>query len=380
MKIFISYIFKNLVIATAFIAVTLTFIVFLTQSLRFLEIVVNAGNASTAFWGLTFLALPRFFEVIFPLSVMIATIFIYNKMTIDSELAVMKAIGHSPFSLAKPLIMLALLISLILWGITLWVAPISLKKMQSMRQNLTSEFSSMLFREGVFNQPGSGLTVYISKRTEDGTLSGLMIHDTRDETQPPSTVLAKRGMMVSDEGENKVIVFDGSRQSYDTESGILQLLSFDRYTINLPEAGPVRSRWAEPDERTIFELLRPNMTLDRDRENLRNFSVEIHRRFTAPLLALVFPLIALTALLIGPMDRRGQAKRIIVAVICIMLVQGLFLASYNIARNSNIGLIMMYILTVAPIFVCLFFLSEKSESLRRNILYRSKKMSERVGA
>jgi len=362
--------------ATALIAVTLTFIVFLTQSLRFLEIVVNAGNAGSIFWTLTFLALPRFFEVIFPLSIMIATIFIYNKMTVDSELTVMKAVGHSPFSLAKPLILLALITSLILWAITLWVAPTALKKMQAMRQSLTSEFSSMLFREGIFNQPGSGLTVYISNRSPDGTLSGLMIHDTRDETKPPSTVLAKRGMMVTEDGENKVIVFDGSRQSYNQDSGILQLLTFERYTINLPEAGPVRKRWAEPDERTIFELLKPNMALERDRENLRNFSVEIHRRFTAPLLALVFPLIALTALLIGPIDRRGQTKRIILAVICIMLVQGLFLASYNIAKNSNIGLILMYLLTVAPIFICLFSLSEKSEHLRRNILYKAKNNSE----
>ncbi|MDH5722595.1 MAG: LPS export ABC transporter permease LptF [Alphaproteobacteria bacterium] len=377
MKIFISYIFKNLVTATVFIAITLTFIVFLTQSLRFLEIVVNAGNAGSAFWVLTFLALPRFFEVIFPLSIMIATVFIYNKMTIDSELTVMKAVGHSPFSLAKPIILLSLITVFILWAVTLWVAPTALKKMQAMRHSLTSEFSSMLFREGIFNQPGSGLTVYISDRSPDGTLSGLMIHDTRDETKPPSTVLAKSGMMITENDENKVIVFDGSRQSFDQKSGILQILTFERYTINLPEAGPVRKRWAEPDERTIFELLNPDMAIDRDRENLRNFSVEIHRRFTAPLLALVFPLIALTALLIGSIDRRGQTKRIILATICIMLVQGLFLASYNIARNSSIGLVLMYLLTVAPIIICLFFLSEKSEHLRYKFLYRAKNIFER---
>mgnify|MGYP001242067224 CR=1 FL=1 len=376
MKIFISYIFKNLIIATAFIAVTLTFIVFLTQSLRFLELVVNAGNAGAAFWTLTFLALPRFFEVIFPLSIMIATIFIYNKMTLDSELTVLKAVGHSPFSLAKPLLLLALIVALLLWVITLWLAPVSLKNMQKMRHSLTTEFSSMLFREGVFNQPGTGLTVYISKRTEDGTLSGLMIHDTRDETKPPSTVLAKRGMMVAGEEGQQVVVFDGSRQSFDEESGILQLLTFDQYTINLPEAGPVTKRWSEPDERTIFELLRPNMDNARDRENLRNFSIEIHRRLASPLLAIVFPLIAICALVVGPMDRRGQAKRIILAVIGIMLIQGLFLASYNIARNNNLGLVMMYILTLGPIFVSLFFLSEKSENFRRNILYKAKGLKE----
>ncbi len=374
MKILDFCLLRNLLIATTFVAVILAFVIFLTQSLKFLEIVISAGSSGSAFFLLTSLALPRFFEVILPISVMSATLFLYNKMTLDSELIAMRSTGFSAFDLAKPALIMGLITTVILWGITMWLAPYSLSKMLVMRQQLKTEFSTLLFKEGVFNQVGRGLTVYIRERTSEGELAGLMIHDTRDTTNPPSTVLAKRGMIVSNEGGQQVVVFDGSRQSYEKKSGILQRLAFDRYTIDLPEAGPVRKRWAEPDERTIFQLLKPDIRNARDLENLHNFSIEIHRRLLAPLLAFAFPLIALTILLLGPVDRRGQTVKIGTSIVVIMLIQGMFLAAYNLAQNSNAGLIFMYVLVFVPIVICLFFLSGFSEKYRRQLLYPARRL------
>ncbi len=374
MKILDYYILKNLIIATAFIAIILTMIIFLTQSLKFLEIVINAGAAGSAFLTLTTLALPRFFEIILPLSVMAATLFLYNKMTIDTELIAMRANGYSSFALARPAILLSLITTIFLWAITMWFAPASLSKMLHMRQELKAEFSTLLLKEGVFNQLGKGLTVYIKKRSGKNEILGIMIHDMRDKSAPPSTVLAKRGIIVSSDTGHEVVVFEGSRQSCNPKSGILQKLKFDRYTIDLPESEAARSRWAEPDERTINQLLNPDMNNKRDLENMREFSVEIHRRLTSPLLAFTFPLIALTLLLLGPVDRRGQAIKITAAIIITITVQGLFLTSYNIARHSNIGLIFMYLLVFLPIFSSLFLLSGFSENLRRKLLYTKREI------
>lgn len=372
MKIFDIYILKNLLLATLFIALVLTFIIFLTQSLRFLEIVINAGSSGNAFWVLTSLALPRFFEVILPLSVMASTLFLYNKMSIDSELIAMRATGYSSFSLATPAIILGFGITVILWITTMWIAPKSLAQMQTMRTALKTEFSNFLFKEGVFNAVGNGLTVYIREKAEDGTLSGMMIHDTRETNTPPTTILAKRGIMIANEDGHQVIVFDGSRQSFSPKSGILQKLAFDQYTIDLPENGPARERWAEPDERTIFELLNPDPNNPRDIESAREFGVEIHRRITGPLLALAFPLIALSIFLLGPTDRRGQSKKIGLAIFATMIVQGVYLATFNMARNHDSGIILMYILPIAPIGLSLFALSSYSVNLRRKFLYPQK--------
>lgn len=372
MKIFDRYLFKNLSIANLIVAVILATIIFLTQSLRFLDLVLNAGGSGNAFWILTLLALPRFFEIILPLSTMAATLFIYNKMLIDSEITAIRAAGLSPMALAQPVLALAFFISIILWNTTFWIAPASVSQMQKMRSELTTEFSNILFREGIFNAVGKGLTVYIKDRNAYGELEGLMIYDSRNESAPPTTILAKRGMMVEGENGPQVVVFDGSKQEYNKDNNILQRLSFDRYTIDLPDSGPVSQRWAEPEERSIWSLMRPNLSDERDKENLREFKTDFHKRISAPFLAITFPVIALCFLLLGPIDRRGQNKRIMGCILTSIILQSSYLSVYSLARNSDVGIFMLYLVPILPLIIGLFLLSKKSENLRYSLFYNAR--------
>ncbi|GJL85573.1 MAG: LPS export ABC transporter permease LptF [Micavibrio sp.] len=390
MKIFDFYLLRNLSVATIFIAVTLAVVIFLTQSLKFLELVINSGASSFSFWLLTMLALPRFFEIILPLALMAATVFIYNRMTMDSEIVVMRATGASPMSLAKPALVLAMVVTVLLWSITMWASPKSLSSMQQMRQAIKSQFSTLLFRENVFNSIIPGLTVYMRERTPSGEMRGLMIHDSREESRNPSTILAQRGVVVATDEGHQVLVYDGSRQEYDPKYDALHRLNFERYTIDLPDSAPVQQRWHKPGERTIFELISPDISNKRDLDNLRNFNIEIHRRISAPLLALVYTLIALNALLLGPMDRRGQGWRIALAIGAVVVIQGLFLAAYNVAHSvadtvpgdaavvdpnlmtgkNWLGLFLMHALILIPLVVNTFFLTGASEKIRRKLLYK----------
>ena len=370
MRVFDFYLLKNLGITALFVSVTLAAIILLTQSLRFLELVINSGASSGVFWVLTMLALPRFLEIILPLSVMAAAFFVYNRMTMDSELVVARAAGSSPLSLGKPALMLAGVMTVFLWFVTLWLAPASLSEMQKMRQIVKAQFSSFIFQEGVFNSAGPGLTVYIRERIGDGEMRGLMIHDSREKNKNPSTTLAKSGVLVLEDGNYQVVVYDGSRQEYDPDTRTMSELNFERYIIDIPDSGPVRQRWQEPDERTIFGLLNPDMSNPRDIENLDEFHLEIHRRVVSPMLTIVFTLIALVALLPGPLSRRGQNWRMAGGIIAVIVIQGLYLGSFSIAKNNLWGLGLMYALVFLPLIACFVTLSEWGDAVRRKMFYR----------
>ena len=77
MHTFGTHIFKNLALATVFITLVLTAIIMLIQSLRFLEIIIQAGAPITTFLTMIMYALPRFLETILPLSVFAAILFLY---------------------------------------------------------------------------------------------------------------------------------------------------------------------------------------------------------------------------------------------------------------------------------------------------------------
>ncbi len=358
MPIVDRYVFRNLFAATIFVTLVLSAIVLLTQSLRFLELIINSGASAWSFWGLTMLALPRFFEIIIPIGLMASVLFVYNKFTLESELVVLRALGFSPWRLARPALVLSGLFALFMFFCVAWLSPVATSTMQKQRVFLKTQMSTLLFREGIFNQAGKGLMVYIRERSGNGELQGLIIYDGRKKNEMPTTVIAKRGMLVSTDQGQQVIVYDGARHDFDRREKILKRLNFDQYTIDLPdEDGPVRKRWAEPEERTLLELMHPDLNSEYDRKARGEFITEIYKRLATPLMVPSFTIIALCFLLLGSVDRRGQSRKILAATTIMIVLQVLFLAMYNLAKQSFIGVPLMFVVAIAPIIAGLMLLS-----------------------
>ena len=351
LKIFDHYIMKNLAIATLFIAITLAVIILMTQSLRFLELIINAGASSSAFWILSFLALPRFFEIILPIAIMAACLFVYNRMAGDSEIVVVRSAGYSPARIARPAFILGIIVALLLLYITMWMAPVSLAKMQKMRQVVKTQYSTLIFQEGVFNPIGRYITVFVDKRNSKGELEGLLIHDSRPSNPEPVTVIAERGVVVATDEGQQVLVFEGSRQDFNKKTGALNRLDFSRYSIDLPESEAVRSRWKEPDERTILELIYYDVNDGRDAKHQDDFFVEIHRRISSVFIPLSYIAVVLSCLLLGESNRRGQMKRVILAVILVIAIQGLSLSVTNYAFKNQAGILLMYLVALMPFVI-----------------------------
>ena len=358
MRIIDSYVFRNLFIAAIFVTMVLSALVLLTQSLRFLELIVNSGASAWSFWGLTMLALPRFFEIIIPIGLMASTLFVYNKFTLESELVVLRALGFSPWRLAKPALWLAFLFMMFMYFCVSWLSPVATAAMQRSRVDLKAQMSTLLFREGIFNQAGKGLMVYLRERGKDGELKGLIIYDGRDPKKPAATIIAKRGILVATDKGQQVIVYEGARQDFDIKAQVLKKLNFDQYTIDLPdEEGSTDTRWKEPEERTLVELFHPNLKDADDRKARHEFRIELFKRLAVPLMVPAFTILGLCFLLLGPVDRRGQSKRIMAAVVIMVALQVLFLAFYNLAKHSVAGIPLMFLVPLAPIFFGLAFLA-----------------------
>ena len=350
-KILNRYIIWHLFQATAIVSFILIGIVFLTQSIRFLELVVEVGASSSAFWFLTLLALPRFFEIIVPIAVMISVLFIYHRLMSDSELVVMKSAGLSSLELARPTFVFIGGVVVFLYIMTFWAGPISASYMQQYRQVIKANATQFLFREGVFNTLGEGLMIYIRKKNSNGNLSGLMIHDSRTENNLPITVFADKGVLVSEpDGRKQVVVYDGQRQQFDPETNILNKLAFERYTVEIPEPKKeVRQRWAEPDERTMWELLFPKDKDDPSYQRVKkDFIAEAHRRITGPLLTLAFGCISLAFLFLGQISRRGYTGRIVAAALAGIGLQSLYLVAFDFAKDHYAGIICMYLIVLLP--------------------------------
>ena len=312
MPILTKYILRQLIWVTVFITLALTLAVWLSQSLRFMDLIVNRGLPVSDFLALMSLMLPRFFGVVLPIATFVAVLFVYNKLANESELAVMRASGLSQWQIAKPGITLALSVTVVVYAVSLYVLPASYREFKDLQYDMRHNYSSVLLQEGVFNTLGQNLTVYVRARTSDGALQGVMVHDAREE--PPVTLLAERGAIVKTDAGPRVLLIDGSRQSVDEADGQLSMLYFDRYTIDIEQLQrSIANRWRQPEERYLHHLLWPRQT-ERDQRYASELIAEGHRRLQFPLYTLAFTGIGLATILAGEFSRRGQAARIALGV------------------------------------------------------------------
>lgn len=335
------YIFGQLVMATVFVTVALTFAIWLTQSLRLIDYIVNRGLPASTFLTFVGLLLPSFLGIVLPVATFVAVLFVYHKLAMDSEMVVMRAAGLSQLQLARPAIVLAIMVTLCVYAISLYFLPLSYRHFKDLQNAFRNDLSSVLLQEGVFTAVNDEITVYVRQRAADGELRGILVHDNREPARPV-TMMAERGALVPSEKGPRVVMENGNRQQFDRETDRFSLLYFDRYTVELSDLGEAaESRWREPKERFLPELLWP-ADERRDLRYRQELIAEGHHRIVGPLYTVVFVLIGVAALLAGEFNRRGQAKRVLAAVACVAALEGISLALHDLATRSMAAVPAMY--------------------------------------
>ena len=349
------YIFAQLLAATVAITIGLTFAVWLTQSLRLIDYIVNRGLPASTFLTFVALLLPSFVGIVLPVATFCAVLFVYYKLIMDSELIVLRAAGLSQLQLGRPALRLALIVTLVVYSITMYFLPASYRTFKDLQYELRNDFSTVLLQEGTFNTVTEGITVYVRKRTAEGELRGILVHDTR-EPKNSVTMMAERGALVKGDDGPRVVMVNGNRQQRDADSGRVTLLYFDRYTVELARLNEtVHTRWREPKERFLGELFNPT-----DNPNDVAYNSELlaegHQRIVMPLYSLAFVLIALAALLSGEFNRRGQTRRVLLAILIVAVLEAQSLALHDLAIKTSAALPVMYAGPIIPLLASIFVL------------------------
>ena len=350
------YIFRQTFWPLVFVTVTMAGVVWLTQSLNFLDLVINRNLPVGIFLSLSILALPMMMSVLLPIAMFAAVTFTFTKLTIDSELVILRASGISQPALARPALALAGLVTLLCYALTLYLMPLAHRNFRDLKFAIRGNYSYIMLREGVFNTIMDGLTVYVRARDSNGELLGILVHDSRTPGKPV-TVMAERGALVQTAEGPRVVMVNGNRQVVERKRGQLSLLNFDRYTFDLGAVTKAReTRWRKPRERYLHELLLPDDSRE-DRRNAAKLKAEGHQRLVSPLLALAFTLIGLATLLSGEFNRRGQVKRVLTAVCLVVVVQSASLGLHYLAASIPAVVPLMYLNPLAVIAVAYYVLA-----------------------
>ncbi len=342
------YVFRQLVVALVATTLALAALIWLTQSLRFVELVVDRGLSLWTFLELTGLLIPGFIAVILPITTFVIVQFVYQRLASDRELTVMRAAGLSPFALARPALGCALLVTATCTVLDVWVVPASYHEFRTFQFEIRNRIAAFMLQEGVFTPLSSSMTVYVRHRGTDGMLHGILVEDDRQPDRH-ATILAERGRLLDEpDGTPDVVLYDGSREEVDHHTGRLDVLTFAENTISLTsDDHDDNAQFRDATEMSIPELLHPDprTTLPRDRGK---FLVEAQRRFTAPLTAIGFALIALVSVLTGAFSRNGNVVRPMLAIAVVVTLLALGLVIQNLASRLPVLIPLIWLDATLP--------------------------------
>jgi len=364
-----TYIFRQLLLALVAVTVGLAALVWLTQSLRFIELVLDRGLSLVVFLELTGLMLPNFFAVILPITTFVVTLFVYVRLASDRELVVMRAAGLSQWRLARPAVALAVLTAVLVLWLQLYLVPISHAAFRAWQFEIRNQMAGLLLQEGVFSSVGSDMTVYARERERDGTLRGILVQDGR-EAGAPVTILAESGRIIQTPTGPRVTLVNGQRQQVERIGNPpvarLSVLSFAENSVDLARAtrsDEVRSR--DSRERTIGELLDPDPAERLREREIRRFKAEAHQRLSAPLTVVSFALVALAVALTGQFRRHGGGFRLAVGVGIAVALLATGLTTGSLAARDNAWLPLVWVHAALPGLLAALWISDQVQALTR---------------
>jgi len=352
MDIIGRYIFRQTATALTMILVTLTLIVWMTTAVRELSLVTSQGQSVLVFLTITWLAMPNLIVVVAPVALLIACLHTLNRLSGDSELIVLSASGSTIWRVAKPYLLLALIVSVFVLAVNAYLLPHSMRLLRDYAIKVRTDLISQVLQPGRFSSPEKGLTLHIAGRAGNGDLLGLMIHDERDPSEV-MTYLAERSQVQKQEGDRALLIMrNGHVQRQDGKGKDVNIVSFDSYLFDISQFGPKEGqRDYKPRERYLSELLFPDENDDYSKRNAGKFRAELHDRLASPLYPFLFVLIALVHLGVPRTTRDSRMRDLFTAFTAATLLRVMGLAATNMVAKTPAAALLVWGIPVIGICV-----------------------------
>lgn len=310
------YIFRQATGALVLILASLTCVIWIAVALRQLEFLTSQGTGGLLFFQMTALALPSLLAFIAPIAMLIAVVHTLNRLNGDSELIIATAGGASTWRLMWPLMTIGLIVAIAVTTVANWASPAANRKLRDLALQARTDLISQVLQPGRFNAVEPNLVVHIRDKAADGTLLGLLMHDTRDEKQI-SSYLAESGYIVKQDKSAYLLMRNGhvlrKAQSNDTGTDIV---AFESYAIDIArfEQKAEGNFILRPRERFTTELWSPDPEDPVWKFTPGRYRSELHDRISSALYPIAYIFLALAFVGQAQTTRENRTRGVVTAI------------------------------------------------------------------
>ncbi|WP_082738949.1 LPS export ABC transporter permease LptF [Aliiruegeria sabulilitoris] len=335
MRRFDRYFTYQLMVLFGFFSMVLVSVYWINRAVILFDQILSDGQSAGTFFTLTLYTLPNVVRMVLPISAFVASVYVTNRLTTESELVITQAVGMSPSRMARPVFIFGLFASLLMAVLVHFLVPTSRIQMAEQMEELEADIATQMLTEGRFLHPARGITFYIRSIERDGEMRDVYLSDARTKGTR-TDYLAPKAYLVQDDSGPKLVMLDGAAHTFDKQDRRLSITTFDSFTYNvgalMTSSGRGKRDLREFDTLTLFNPTEED--LDSARGDRARFLYEGHLRIAQPFNPLIVSLMGFSALMLGGFSRFGVWPQIGLAVALIILLQAAENVTADIARRD----------------------------------------------
>ncbi len=321
-KILDRYIMREL-LAPFFLSIAvLTLALFLQKIFRLMELVLSKGSSLAAAGKLLLYIMPGFLVMTIPISLLVAALTAFTRLSSDSEVTAMKASRVSLYAMVRPVLQFSVVLFFVTAAIANFLAPHANFAFKAQLFNMLKSQAMVGLEQGVFSSTFDGMVIYVDKLKSLDDMRGIFISDERSAAEP-YTIVAKQGRLITS-AENMNVTLEMERGSIHLQpraEGVYSLMFFNtgRIYIDISRAtmrgsGSAGRSIEEMDSLQLFRELKQAPKEDRP---ARAIEIELQKRIAISYACLVFGLIG--APLGIRKSRTGKSAGIAVSIFVILV-------------------------------------------------------------
>lgn len=296
------YLTKEILTPFLFGLLVFTSVLLMGRMLKLAEMVISNGVPVSDILLLICYLLPYFAVITIPMSLLLAVMLAFSRLSADSEIVAIKASGVSIYRLLPPVLAIAALAYLLTTFVSVYALPKGNIAFKKMLYQIVQGRLNLNLKEQVFNDAIPGLVIYIDRNNGDGSLSGILIQDQRKKNDI-STIFAGSGIISSDEQSKQIHLWLTDGSIHQSRPGnTYRQLDFQQYDLNIDLSGSVKSIEKKESDMTLTEI-RQNLKKGGFPQKLTtDMRLEIPRRFALPFACFIFAIVAMP---LGIQNRRS---------------------------------------------------------------------------
>lgn len=333
-RLAIKYIFFEMLPSFLLGVVVFVFILLMFQALRLTEFILVHGVSMKTIMEIVIYLSVSFLPVILPMSLLFSILLTYGRLSQDSEIVAMKALGLELEHLLAPALLLAIVTTILSAQTSFYLAPWGNRQFEVLINELSRAKASVTIREGVFSEGFFDLVVYANKvDSNQGHLKNVFIYDERNPTSP-LTIIAKEGELVQSKDPKNLSaalrLIDGD--IHRTTDSAYTKIKFDTYDINLSDNTQASHRSKSLQSMDIFELKAELQKTNLEPDQIKKIEIEFYRRWSLSFACLIFGLLGVG---LGTTTNRRSAKSsgFVISLLVIISYWLMYIVSEGLARN-----------------------------------------------